>query len=175
MTDTRTTIPTHGTLVVVTCWCGCQHAIPSALNDYANASTSNRVYCPLGHTWVRRQSDSDKLAAAQARNQHLEDQLLAAGKDAEKVRVALVRDRHRFANGVCPCCNRSFPALAQHVRTQHPEYDPTHLDAKRYACSCGRDFETPRGLRIHQGRARGKNWALPTTSRWSAHLTVAKP
>lgn len=173
MTDTRTTIPTYGTLVVVTCWCGCQHAIPSGLNDWINNSPSNAVHCPLGHKWVRqRDSDARKLEAATARNRHLEDQLLAAGEEAERVRVALVRDRHRFANGVCPCCNRSFEALRRHIATQHPDYDPAHLDEAMYGCTCGRSFDTPRGLRIHQGRVRGPGWALPTASRWSAHLTV---
>ena len=27
-----------------------------------------------------------------------------------------------MANGVCPCCNRSFENLRNHMHTQHPDY-----------------------------------------------------
>ncbi len=30
--------------------------------------------------------------------------------------------KNRIANGVCPCCNRSFKQLAAHMRTQHPDW-----------------------------------------------------
>lgn len=167
------TIPTTGKLVVTTCWCGVQYAVPSALMRWHRADEANVIHCPLGHRGVVRTTDSARLAAAEARERHLEDQLLAAGAEAERARVALIRDRHRFANGVCPCCNRSFEALRRHMATQHPDYDPAHLDAREmYACSCGRTFTTPRGLGIHQGHMRGSDWMKPTTSKWHAHLTV---
>lgn len=171
-TDTRTTIPTDGLLVVEVCWCGIQHAIPQNMDRWARQSRDNAVFCPLGHKWVVGHSEEQKRKEAEAREVHLKDQLEAAGRAAEAARALLMRDRHRFANGVCPCCNRSFEAVARHIRQQHPDYDLTDMKATRYACSCGRDFETPRGLRVHQGHARPTNWWKPSLSRWAAHLTV---
>ena len=31
------------------------------------------------------------------------------------------RARH-FQNGVCPCCTRTFPNLAAHMKTKHPDF-----------------------------------------------------
>lgn len=155
------TIPTSGTLVVVSCWCGIQFAIPRATHDWHCRSEQNVTYCPLGHAGVRRETAEMKLAAAQARERHLEDQLRAAENDAEATRRRLIRERHRFANGVCPCCNRSFTNVARHMATKHPDYDSSHLEPATYACSCGREFNTPHGLRMHQ---------VKTT--WGTHRTV---
>ena len=170
-----TTIPTTGELVVTTCWCGIQFAMPSALMRWHKDSEKNTTYCPLGHAGVIRESTSQKLEAAQARQRHLEDQLQAAEADAETARVQLLRARHRFANGVCPCCNRSFPNVANHIKSQHPHYDPADLEGLSKAeCSCGRTFKSFQGLRIHQSCMRPENWADPKLSRYSRHLTVIK-
>lgn len=163
-------------LVTTTCWCGVHLAIPRNLWRWARGDEHNAVFCPLGHEFVYGDSDRKKLEAAEARERHLKDQLEAAAADAEATRVKLIRDRHRFANGVCPCCNRSFENVARHMRTQHPDFDPADLTTRRllYNCSCGRRFETPRGLATHQGHMRGADWADPSTSKWRAHLTVTK-
>ena len=34
----------------------------------------------------------------------------------------VTRIKKRVANGVCPCCNRTFKDLAAHMSTQHPDY-----------------------------------------------------
>lgn len=164
-----------GELVVVRCWCGIRHAIPSELNRQLDLDPAHNAYCPLGHSYVRTGSKTatEKLAAAQARERHLEDQLRAAEADAEAGRVRLVRERERVANGVCPCCNRSFVALRRHIASQHPGYDPGNLTAaSKYRCSCGREFDTAHGLAIHQGRMRSDDWTSTSTSRWRRHLTV---
>lgn len=41
----------------------------------------------------------------------------------------------------------------------------------QFNCSCGRSFESLRGLRTHQGHVRRGGWDQPGASRWSAHLT----
>lgn len=130
-------------------------------------------FCPRGHTQhYTGESDQQKLERAKIREQQLNDQLRAAIRDAEATRVALVRDRSRFVNGVCPCCSRSFENVRRHMETKHPDYDVNEvLVALKYECSCGRRFETFKGLRIHQGALRGPNWDVPKTSRWIAHLT----
>jgi len=34
----------------------------------------------------------------------------------------LTKTKRRVANGVCPCCNRTFADLSAHMHGQHPEY-----------------------------------------------------
>jgi hypothetical protein len=68
------------------------------------------------------------------------------------------------------------------MQNEHPGYDPTELVAVdtgrskanefRFKCSCGREFETMRGLRSHQGQLRSDDWDKPETKRYRAHLTV---
>lgn len=138
-------------------------------------------YCPNGHSMVfSGKTDADKLKDAEARETALRDQLGAAVREAESVRSALLRDRQRFANGVCPCCNRSFENVRRHMASQHPDYDATKVAAVRevaFECSCGKSFRTLHGLHIHQSRVRPDDWAQRSrkTDYWSkrsAHLTV---
>ena len=154
---------------------GCGLIFAMTLEFYDETLRTGREwFCPNGHRrfWAGKTTEQ-KLQAAQARNQHLADQLRAATRDAESSRVALVRDRQRFANGVCPCCNRSFENVRRHMETQHPSYDVTKVKGgmNRVTCSCGSSFETLRGLRTHQGKQRPTTWDDPTTPRWRAHLT----
>ena len=132
-------------------------------------------YCPNGHQQhYTGPSDSDRLRDEQAKNTHLRDQLLAAALDAEAARKALVRDRHRFANGVCPCCNRFFENVNRHMKGEHPDYDVTKVRQAgpvMFKCSCGQSFDTLRGLGTHQGHRRHEGWASPETPKWRAHLT----
>ena len=41
------------------------------------------------------------------------------------------RELQRVEHGVCPCCKRSFSALARHMATKHPEYADGSADAAR--------------------------------------------
>lgn len=164
------------TLYVFDCpRCGVIFGIPA---DYDNRRREDHrsIYCPSGHTMTYDGPTAEqKLKKAEAREQHLTDQLSAAIRDGEETRVALLRDRQRFANGVCPCCNRSFDNVRRHMSSKHPNYDATDVKrpaAKRSTCSCGSAFDTLTGLRIHQGRLRGPTWDAANASRWSAHLTV---
>lgn len=43
-----------GTLTVMRCWCGIQHAVPQSLADQQRRNRDNdlaplRIFCPLGH------------------------------------------------------------------------------------------------------------------------------
>lgn len=123
------TINFTGQLVVVTCWCGIAHAIPSDLNRWASQSDRNTVYCPLGHEWVVRDSVENKLKRERDRSSYLQSRVdqEQARADHEASRAAgykghLTRVKKRVGNGVCPCCNRSFVNLARHMAGQHPDY-----------------------------------------------------
>lgn len=169
------TIIGQADLVTETCFkCGVLFAMTV---DYRNHRLRSRdeFHCPNGHSqhYIGK-TDTERLKEAEAREVALRDQLRAAVHEAEQVRIALLRDRQRFANGVCPCCNRSFENVARHMRSQHPDYDVTRVEQQAHTtfrCSCGRAFESLRGLRIHQGWSRREGWDKPSAPRWSAHLT----
>lgn len=128
-----------GTLQITSCWCGIQMAIPSDLYDYAQRKGST-VYCPLGHTFVYGDTRYDQLKReaeeARALKENAERALVRerarvdqarAEAQHEKRRAAaargqLTKTKKRVANGVCPCCNRSFANVKRHMDTQHPEY-----------------------------------------------------
>lgn len=158
--------------------CNC-HMVFAMPADFRRRALNDRglwFYCPAGHKQhYTGKGAEEKLRDAEAREVALRDQLHAAEADAEATRVRLMRDRHRFANGVCPCCNRSFENVRRHMESEHPDYDASEVSLPaplRYKCSCGRSFETPRGLAIHQGQRRSTDWTDPNKSRYSRHLTV---
>lgn len=163
--------------VLVTCGAdGCDQHFGMSRDFYDETQRKGiGWYCPRGHSrrWTGKTTEQQLLDAG-ARETALADQLGAAVREAEAARFALIRDRHRFANGVCPCCNRSFENVRRHMSTQHPDYDVTkvaqHAAAVSYRCSCGRSFDTPRGLRTHQTYQRRPGWEAKTSA-WSQHLT----
>lgn len=123
-------------LVIVTCWCGMPHAIPRSLNRQQEIN-GQTCYCPLGHAYV---------SSGQSQNAKLRQQLTAAQdataraeadarwwrerkQDEERAHRAtkgvLTKTRKRIANGVCPCCHRSFVNVQRHMATQHPDFAET--------------------------------------------------
>lgn len=137
--------------------------------------TGRSWYCPMGHcrAWAGDTTEQ-KLRKTQVREVALQDQLRAAIEESEATKSALLRDRARIANGVCPCCSRSFENVRRHVATKHPDYDVSRVRSapKKFRCGCGMAFDTYRGLRVHQGWARrGRDWSRPGLSSWQSHLT----
>lgn len=122
-----------GHLVATTCWCGIRLAVPEALHGWAQGDTDNHIYCPLGHQFVYRESEADRLRAqldqaqADARFQRSRrERADQERRDAEARATAALaeteRTRRRLAGGACPCCNRTFTNLARHMSGQHPDY-----------------------------------------------------
>lgn len=163
-------------LVTETCYSCC--VLFAMVEDFWEHRQNDRknFFCPNGHSQAYiGKSDATKLKEAEAREVALRDQLEAAAREHERTKAALLRDRARFANGVCPCCNRSFTNVARHMTTQHPDYDVTKVrdvNQLEYACTCGRSFHTLGGLHQHQTKQRRPGWFKPSASKWSAHLTV---
>jgi uncharacterized protein with PIN domain len=145
-------------LVPHTCGtCGVIYGFPNDLYEQRKRDGLG-FFCPNGHERYFTETDRDRLKAAQARNRHLEDQLSASKQEAEEHRRTILRERSRFARGVCPCCNRSFTNVRRHMETKHPDYYITRVEGARvtrkFRCSCGDKFDSYRGLRIHQGKTR---------------------
>lgn len=105
--------------------CGVIFAVDARYDDHRRRDGKG-FHCPNGHTLSYSETEEDrqrkraeglraKLIAAQ-------DQQRAAERDAAEAKAREVRLRWRVSNGVCPCCSRTFPGLAAHVASKHPEY-----------------------------------------------------
>lgn len=110
-----------------TCYkCGIQFAMPTwyrqkRIEDHAD------FYCPNGHAQhfsAETEAEIERRLRQRAEQQvaRAEDEKLRALRREAALRSELNRHRKRAANGVCPCCNRSFVNMARHMKTQHPEF-----------------------------------------------------
>jgi hypothetical protein len=119
-----------GVLVVVRCWCGIQHGIPESLRNEALRGRGRgtvKVWCPLGHSWhYTGESEADQLRRALVARGAVLDRVRADRDQAKRSLAAqkgvTTRIKRRVANGVCPCCKRTFQDLARHMAGQHPGY-----------------------------------------------------
>jgi hypothetical protein len=114
------TISYTGRLVVVSCWCGIQYAIPEQLEQHKQRG--NSIHCPLGHQTQYVRSMADELAEAKRRAQATRDLLDQEQRSHAATRGHLTRQKKRVAAGVCPCCTRNFQNLARHMANKHPEF-----------------------------------------------------
>ena len=91
-------------------------------------------YCPAGHRQhFLGENDNDKLRRERdqlkQQNARLHEEALKATREALAVKAELKRHKRRTSAGLCPCCNRSFVALARHIKTKHPDYNVVPLKA----------------------------------------------
>jgi hypothetical protein len=115
------------TLVVVHCWCGIACAIPENLNTHAHNHKGKEIYCPLGHTFVYTDSYEEQLARERRRHQATKELLQQEERSHVATRGHLTRQRKRIAEGVCPCCHRTFKQLAAHMKNKHPDFKAEEL------------------------------------------------
>lgn len=97
-------------------------------NDHQN------FHCPAGHTNVynaeseaeKIRRERDRLAQRVAERdddvRRERDARMAAERSASAVRGQMTKLQKRAANGVCPCCTRSFTNLKRHMDTKHPGF-----------------------------------------------------
>lgn len=113
--------------------CGVLHAIPEHMANYARFAGGS-AYCPNGHSYswscskkiekleaeVERRRNA--TAAERAYREQAEASARAQKAAATRARRERDKDRRRVANGVCPCCGRTFKQLARHMKTKHPDF-----------------------------------------------------
>ncbi len=116
--------------------CKCQMWIDDALNE---AALRNRekisFYCSYGHsqsycegeseeTKLRRERDRLKQDAARLEADAREAwaQAQAETKLRIKAEAATKRLKKRTSAGTCPCCQRTFANMAEHMKHQHPDF-----------------------------------------------------
>lgn len=115
------------------CNCGVVFGLDSGLRAQ-RLNDHKTFYCPNGHGQVYSgKTDAEKAREELARaNQRLEwaqasakswrDQAETAENRRRAQKAANTRLKKRVAAGVCPCCQRSFSSLAEHIATKHPNY-----------------------------------------------------
>lgn len=129
-----TTISRVVMLVDVTCYsCALLFAVPV---EWQAARLRDGVdfWCPNGHRQAYTETEADRLRKelatatrraerAEGRAIHYRDQADAEERSHRATRGHLTRLKTRVANGVCPCCHRTFVNLARHMGTKHPNYE----------------------------------------------------
>lgn len=63
-----------------------------------------------------------QLEAAEARAKRAHEAREWAEKQLTAQKGQNTKLRKRIANGVCPCCHRTFQNLHRHISTKHPDY-----------------------------------------------------
>lgn len=118
--------------IEVCCNCGIAFAAPrNVVNEWRQ--TGKSFCCPYGHFQSYRESENTRLkkqlenakrrtewAESDAKNTRQANDHLRNRVRAEK--GAKTKLKKRIANGVCPCCQRSFTNLKRHMDTQHKKY-----------------------------------------------------
>lgn len=134
--------------VVRRCWCSIAFAIPASLNSYyenanARAHGSFSLHCPLGHSMIPKRGDDvvalkDQLARSrsetdnarsdrdwwQARANSTGEELTRTTRRLTAHKGVVTKLRKRVGKGVCPCCHQKFKELRDHMKAEHPDWNP---------------------------------------------------
>lgn len=133
MVEKTVSISTDSTeLKVMQCGtCGVWHAFPQQVYD-TYRKEGGYWFCPNGHQrgWdkqpdpVKQENERLKreLDAEKKRKEWAEQEARNAVAREMEAKAKAKRLGKRIANGVCPCCTRSFINLRRHIATKHPEY-----------------------------------------------------
>lgn len=109
------------------CNCGTPFAIESALLAAFKKDHARSFTCPNGHSQHyigQTEAERERARAVRAEEVAAQNRRLYEGERLESERLRKVQGKlkKRIANGVCPCCHRSFIALKRHMDTKHPDY-----------------------------------------------------
>lgn len=119
-------------LVDTCCNCGVHYAVTREF-EKARREDKQTFYCPNGHPMVYSKSEADTLReklAEEKRNAEFwraaerrqEERVEQERRSKAAIKGQLTKAKKRIGNGVCPCCNRTFPNLQAHMATLHPDF-----------------------------------------------------
>lgn len=109
------------------CDCGVLFAMPSDMQR-RRREDHKYFYCPAGHAqhYLAGFSEAEKLRRDLDRERQVREAAEARAGKAEQNLAQVARAhrkmRQRVMNGVCPCCNRSFGNLREHMKTEHADF-----------------------------------------------------
>ena len=127
-------------ITVACCKCGIVFGMPSDFNDSCKEDENKYFHCPAGHPQHYSKSTSmklrEELQRVKEQKEYQECQRAIAEEAQRRSEIELKKNKTklrnfktRVANGVCPCCNRSFTNLQQHMHNKHPEFKPKEEEA----------------------------------------------
>jgi len=102
----------------ICCNCGIAFGVPSDFRDQCKEDEKKYFYCPNGHGQHYSETESHRLKKLLEKERQEAERRIQVQIDARKIVEGQLKRLHK---GVCPCCNRSFPNLAAHLKTKHPE------------------------------------------------------
>lgn len=122
-----------GTLDVMTCpTCGVTYGLEQPYRQ-ARLRDGACWRCPNGHSLSYHETELDKANTALANAKRLEKDArelarraqqeaehFKASRNAYKGRVTKIKNQ--LIAGLCPCCDRKFPRLEEHMREKHPDF-----------------------------------------------------
>lgn len=131
MIETQTFI---GELVVENC-CECGVTFAMTRDLYNRRRNDHKgFFCPNGHQqYYSSKSEAEKLREQlkekdqsldyyRTANNNLHNRITEKNHEIRAHKAAKTRLKNRVKHGVCPCCNRTFKQLAEHMKQMHPEY-----------------------------------------------------
>lgn len=125
-------------LEVKTCpACFVRYAMPTEMR-VAKQADGTSFFCPNGHSLSFKDNEHDRVRRERDRlkqdTARLEQDLAfqrrqkeAAERRASAAKGIATKLRNRAANGVCPCCSRSFENLHRHMQTKHPDFKTAEI------------------------------------------------
>ena len=115
------------------CNCGVTFAMEASFQQERLKDHKN-FFCPNGHSQhYTGETEADKLKKKvknlETQLQWAEDRATRANEQANShfrgkqiIKGKFKHMKARVANGVCPCCQRTFQNLMRHMKSQHPKF-----------------------------------------------------
>lgn len=115
--------------------CGTHYGLDTNFYEAQKSGRGKGWHCPNGHQLVVRESDADKwrreaerlkqqLAYKDDTIQYQKTRAQAAERQVSAAKGQITKLKKRAKGGTCPCCKRTFQNMAEHMKTQHPDFDP---------------------------------------------------
>jgi hypothetical protein len=123
------------TIKAVVCGdCRMPFGLPENLYN-ARRADGGQFCCPNGHFICWGDNETKRLKEekeilerrlkwAREDGTYQRELRLAAERKAAAQKGVTTKLKKRIANGVCPCCQRSFADLHRHMKGQHPDFAP---------------------------------------------------
>ncbi len=120
------------------CNCGCIFGMTAEMDSRLRENHKSFT-CPNGHSMhYTQETEAEKLkrqvAQLQTSIEHkdanissLREQRSALERSRAALKGVHTRTCNRVKNGVCPCCNRTFANLANHMHSKHPDFKAAEI------------------------------------------------